>query len=64
MIDWEKVYMYTIICGLGISVFLLGIGWNHNHDRIDVLSRRIFNLEQRYNATQDKLQEKLLEERR
>lgn len=47
MIDWEKAALFMLALFLGISVFLLGIGWKGNSDRIDVLSKRIYDIEKR-----------------
>lgn len=45
--DWPLIFLYTITVGLGIGIFLLGVGWASNNDRINVLSKRIYDLEQR-----------------
>jgi hypothetical protein len=55
-IDWHDVALWVAIFGLGFASFLLAIGWRVNdsrivtyHDRINVLSQRMIEVERRLN---------------
>lgn len=46
MMDWKDITMSGFIFLLGIAMLITSFSINQNSNRIDVLSKRIFNLEQ------------------